>query len=1139
MNKKILLNFSCFFVSLLIGSATLFGQNVLKYTEDFKLTTGTTMPAGWTTTNSASNTSANAFWKIGPWSGSPNYDVQGATEHTGNGGNYCWVDGSSPYPIINYLETKTFDFKNHWNLKLEFWHISYNSTYSAQGHNTFDVDFYDGVQWHLKVFTQKGNNPSKAWYKKSIDLSQYPPQGNEQVKFRFTVNKNAGTPFYNDILIDDFSIEGEEAMLGGNNAAAIGNVDENVCPGVQDINVRVQNRGFNIIDSVEVHWTLDGVAQPMVKYKGMLDTITGQNASIAVVTLGKDTFQMGVQRDIKYWTSMPNGVADTINDNDTAEFKLGGALHGVLSVGGPGADFAKLDTVEWLLNNIGICAPITFQLADSNFRHRLQLNRVPGNTSINTITFESKSGNKANSSITDTSTNAATNYVVILDTTSYVTFKNLTLSNGTRGSYGGVVDLRSDASNVTFDNCHILSTYSGSSANAYLIRSVAKDQANNIEVKGCTLEGGSWAVHFEGEKNKHQSDLAFKNNTFMNQYRSAIWLRYVDDVNITSNTMSSNSTYQGVSAVYLDITGGVEVYGNQIMSAQIWPRIGLQIISSTGLSTKKNIISTNSFSLGDTNSAASDTKTGISLDVAAFFDVNSNSVSIVSKDKNSSAFKITNSSGNTVLNNVFTSMGTDGLATDVSGLGSILSMNNNLLYSTANLGKFNGSNQQDLAAWQSNTGFDAKSISEDPIFRGVDDLNMCSKNADNIGTGFGLVVDFAGALRHPQTPDPGAYEYSAITGITVDDQRVCKGDTATFFVAKGANDIVIWNNTDTAQTFRTTTTGIYSMTALGVCGADTTNFMVINNDLVKLGNDTNICGGDTLNVESSVGNATYSWSNGNTTRDIDVTMNGQYIVNVVDSDGCRSADTIEVTVSQMAILRSDTTVCNGHTIELDPGTPGGNYTWFRDGISISTGTKIFAGMEGKYAVTYTDAKNCTSSDTFNLTVKNLASSKFTWTQNQNNYRFEAVDTNGTNYHWSFGDGKSVSGPAWHTLNKYIANKAYNVTLVVTSDVCGDSTTTNEVLVEGVGINDLANSEGISVYPNPSNGVINVNISTLNVSKELNLEIITADGKVVYQKDDLNMGNNQLDVTSTVSTGMYFIRVKTDQEIIYTGKISIK
>ncbi|MBD81339.1 MAG: hypothetical protein CL840_20650, partial [Crocinitomicaceae bacterium] len=63
--------------------------------------------------------------------------------------------------------------------------------------------------------------------------------------------------------------------------------------------------------------------------------------------------------------------------------------------------------------------------------------------------------------------------------------------------------------------------------------------------------------------------------------------------------------------------------------------------------------------------------------------------------------------------------------------------------------------------------------------------------------------------------------------------------------------------------------------------------------------------------------------------------------------------------------------------------------------------------------------------------------------------------------------------------------------------------------------------------------------TLNVSKELNLEIITADGKVVYQKDDLNMGNNQLDVTSTVSTGMYFIRVKTDQEIIYTGKISIK
>ncbi len=909
-----------------------------------------------------------------------------------------------------------------------------------------------------------------------------------------------------------------------------------VCATLTDsLSLAVTNYGFLPMDSCIVNWSINDSLQAPVKYSGTLTPGLTGTASL------KFFRNLANGDTLKAWTTMPNGVPDSLASNDTLNFVLIEGLNGTYKVGGISPDYATIDSAIIDLNLRGVCGPVIFKLNDTINKANVSIQSFYGASKARLVTFTSASADPTTCFITDTSTNANTNYSLIFDNgASYLKFTDLGITNGSRSSYSGVIDIRNGANNLSFENCHILSSYSGSSANAYLVGSGNKGLTSDLEFGNCSFIGGSWAVRMEGEKSKLQSNLTFKNNKFENQYRSGIWIKYGENINVTSNNLKSNSTYQGVAAIQLEETaGGVEVYGNQIMSAQIWPRIGLQIISSTGLSTKKNIISTNSFSLGDTNSAASDTKTGISLDVAAFFDVNSNSVSIVSKDKNSSAFKITNSSGNTVLNNVFTSMGTDGLATDVSGLGSILSMNNNLLYSTANLGKFNGSNQQDLAAWQSNTGFDAKSISEDPIFRGVDDLNMCSKNADNIGTGFGLVVDFAGALRHPQTPDPGAYEYSAITGITVDDQRVCKGDTATFFVAKGANDIVIWNNTDTAQTFRTTTTGIYSMTALGVCGADTTNFMVINNDLVKLGNDTNICGGDTLNVESSVGNATYSWSNGNTTRDIDVTMNGQYIVNVVDSDGCRSADTIEVTVSQMAILRSDTTVCNGHTIELDPGTPGGNYTWFRDGISISTGTKIFAGMEGKYAVTYTDAKNCTSSDTFNLTVKNLASSKFTWTQNQNNYRFEAVDTNGTNYHWSFGDGKSVSGPAWHTLNKYIANKAYNVTLVVTSDVCGDSTTTNEVLVEGVGINDLANSEGISVYPNPSNGVINVNISTLNVSKELNLEIITADGKVVYQKDDLNMGNNQLDVTSTVSTGMYFIRVKTDQEIIYTGKISIK
>jgi len=314
---------------------------------------------------------------------------------------------------------------------------------------------------------------------------------------------------------------------------------------------------------------------------------------------------------------------------------------------------------------------------------------------------------------------------------------------------------------------------------------------------------------------------------------------------------------------------------------------------------------------------------------------------------------------------------------------------------------------------------------------------------------------------------------------------------------------------------------------------------VINNDLVKLSNDTNICGGDTLMVSSSVGNASYKWNNGMSTRGIGIHSNGQYIVNVVDSDACVSADTIEVTVSKGAVLRADTSVCSGETIELDPGTPGGSYTWSRDGSTISTGTKIFADKAGTYKIEYIDAKSCSSIDSFELTVITIPSAKFTTTKSQNNIKFVADDKTGSNYFWSFGDGKSVNGPQWSTINNYAVSKTYRVTLTVSSLLCGDSTHTGDVDVLDVGVNELANSEQVTVFPNPSNGVINITIPDSFNSNTLNAEVVSADGKIVFVKSDLQSGSNyEFDLRSEVSTGVYFLRLKSDNNIIYSGKVSI-
>ena len=1108
------------------------------YTEDFSLPTGATLPTGWTSTNSTSSTAANGFWKIGPYSGSPNYDLQGITEHTGNNGNYFWVDGSSPYPIDVYGETKTFDFVNHWNLVLEFWLASYNVSQSAQGHNTFDIDFYDGLMWHNKVFTNKSSNPSAAWVKKIVDLSAYPPQGTEQVKFRFTVLKDAATPFYNDILLDDISISGELAMLGENNASADGFVDPTVCLGNNDIDVRIANRGTNQIDSVEVHWEVDGVSQTTFKYNQVLDSLTGAGKSSDVVTLGTVNFAFGVPRTIKYWTALPNGVIDTINDNDTLEVIRFSSLSGTYTVGSGARDFPTLDSAVTFLNAVGICGPTTFELQDTIHKGHVEIMDVLGSSSTNTITFASAGGDPSTCIVTDTSRNSASNYIFIINGTQYINFQNLTISNGSNANFSGVINIM-EGNEISFDNCILYSRHFGSSTAAYLV-SAEEEVVENLSFDNCHFEGGSWGIYLNGGTNTH-SNITCSDNVFLNTFRSAIWINETEGVIIERNSISSNSPNTATGAINLsNLSDYVEIFGNHITHSPAWPMIGLRINGSAGKANQHNLIMNNSFSIGDTTSAASGVKMGVDLINVAFYDVVFNSLAISTSNSSAYAFGISNSNGNEIRNNVFANMGSGGDAIVVSGLGSVLSMDNNLIYSMADFGSFSGTATSDLTDWQNSSGFDANSVSENPNFRGVDTLKMCSQLADNIGFASGLVTDIEGNLRDPLNPDPGAYEYSAITGISVEDAFICNGDDAEFFVASAASDIIIWNFTDTSSSFTTDMEGTYNLTAIGECGADTTSFDVFINELVKLPNDTSICGGDTVFAVSNVTNGSYSWNTGSTSMMESLYKTGQYYINVVDSDGCFSSDTIEIIASQVVALREDTMLCEGQTVLLDPGTPAGNYTWFRNGVSISTGTQIFADSTGEFVVLYTDQNSCNSTDTFNLVINKLPRSGFTYSQNQNNLEFVANDQTGSNYFWSFGDGKSVNGPAWKTLNIYAANGSYNVSLTISSEYCGDSTSNVSINLETINVNNHGSNEGVSVYPNPTSNTVNV-VYNPEVNKISKLVILDLTGKIVHSTD---VGNFESEININMeeivnSKGVYIIKTfDTDNQVISTTRISL-
>lgn len=111
---------------------------------------------------------------------------------------------------------------------------------------------------------------------------------------------------------------------GANNASAnlIANPAPPFCPGTQNVSVRIKNTGVNQISSAKVYWEVDGISQGYVTYSNLLDTLGGSGNNTAIVSLGNVLFA-GSPHKIRAFTSLPNGITDTVNNDDTVTVNLG------------------------------------------------------------------------------------------------------------------------------------------------------------------------------------------------------------------------------------------------------------------------------------------------------------------------------------------------------------------------------------------------------------------------------------------------------------------------------------------------------------------------------------------------------------------------------------------------------------------------------------------------------------------------------------------------------------------------------------------------------------------------------------------------------------------------------------------------
>ncbi|MDB5283766.1 MAG: hypothetical protein JWO06_2841 [Bacteroidota bacterium] len=175
-----------------------------------------------------------------------------------------------------------------------------------------------------------------------------------------------------------------------------------------------------------------------------------------------------------------------------------------------------------------------------------------------------------------------------------------------------------------------------------------------------------------------------------------------------------------------------------------------------------------------------------------------------------------------------------------------------------------------------------------------------------------------------------------------------------------------WSDGETTQSIVLNASGTYSLSATGTdgCSGQSGSFDidVFGSANLNLGNDTTICAGQTLVLDAGV-YPTILWQDNSTAQTYTVVDSGLYHVQVTNSQGCITADTIHVNVDSASVhLGNDTAICNNQTLLLSV-TGSFTSTVWQDG---STGSTYTVTQTGLYFVNVTDAYGCKGADSINV-----------------------------------------------------------------------------------------------------------------------------------------------------------------------------
>jgi hypothetical protein len=396
------------------------------------------------------------------------------------------------------------------------------------------------------------------------------------------------------------------------------------------------------------------------------------------------------------------------------------------------------------------------------------------------------------------------------------------------------------------------------------------------------------------------------------------------------------------------------------------------------------------------------------------------------------------------------------------------------------------------------------------------------------------------------------------------DTSICQGNSITFDAGTAAGYTYLWtqlpagDTLGTAQTLTVSTTGTVQVVVTnssGYSASDAVNITVIAAPIANAGTDTTITYLTTATLHGSAtpgtGTYTYLWSPAASLVDATIqnptttslSLSTIYTLTVTNTTtGCTGTDQVTVFVIggplSVAASATPSTICAGDSTSLLALPSGGSgiytYNWLPvTGLTNDTIADPFASpvTTTTYTVSISDGTNTSSASvTVNVNPLPVVALGIDTIVCKNKSITLDAGAGATPYFWS-------TGETTQTISVDTTNAISDIATIWVSVTNSNGCSTTDTIVitfdPCTGLTEYGDNAFITVYPNPTTGIITVNVNGLTLASDL--AIYTLQGQKIYSKNIKGDSSILIDMTSQPK-GLYFVKLVNSKTSMFSKLI---